>query len=121
MVGNYRFFIWNGKPFVLISIYLQRNIPPRIKQEPLDVRIGTDIDKNKLEETFKTCGFKKITIFENLPHDEMKLELKKTLFTFTKYEGCLIVCILSHGDEGNWFTYLILQVLIVIACPVIWI
>ncbi|KAI4465307.1 caspase [Holotrichia oblita] len=63
----------------------------------LENRNGSQADKTRLEETFRRLGFD-IVSEDNLIHVEM---LKVLLRTVKKFQhSCLVVAILSHGDQG---------------------
>ncbi|GJQ70479.1 cysteine-type endopeptidase [Trypoxylus dichotomus] len=63
----------------------------------LENRRGSEEDKKKLEETFAKLKFC-IEIKENLAHDCILEELEKVVRKFMY--SCLVVAILSHGDQG---------------------
>ncbi|GLV41348.1 Death related ced-3/Nedd2-like caspase [Carabus blaptoides fortunei] len=64
----------------------------------LDERIGTNVDKDKLSETFKLLGFH-IEIFEDKTHAEIESVISQMTKMFPKNDSCFVVCILSHGIE----------------------
>lgn len=73
-------------------------------KKELQYRFGSDIDRDKLKETFRMLGHD-VRIFENL----RKKQLLNTLQEISQsddlktYDG-LVVCILSHGERGVIFT-----------------
>ncbi|CAH0552664.1 unnamed protein product [Brassicogethes aeneus] len=64
---------------------------------PFEDRQGTEYDKNKLETTFKSYGFK-VVVENNLTHFDLIDTVKKVVKEIT-VESSIFVCILSHGDK----------------------
>ncbi|XP_028130548.1 caspase-8 isoform X2 [Diabrotica virgifera virgifera] len=74
------------------------NLLPR-NGERLEVREGTNKDRDNLINTFIRRGFKNIIVANNLNHIDMLEKIKDTVNKTTN-ESSLFVCILSHGNEG---------------------
>lgn len=70
-----------------------------ILQNNLKDRRGTDADSARLKATFESRGYK-VAEKVNLTHIEVQKELKNFVEASKVYDS-LIVCILSHGKEGN--------------------
>ncbi|KAF2881649.1 hypothetical protein ILUMI_24506 [Ignelater luminosus] len=68
-------------------------------EKTLDERIGTNVDRDKLEKTFKKLGFK-VEIRNNLTHFEVVPTIEDVISQVPK-DSSFIVCILSHGLEGK--------------------
>ncbi|CAG9858957.1 unnamed protein product [Phyllotreta striolata] len=78
---------------------LYKNLLPPDIQGNLAERLGSSMDKDRLEEVFKKFGFRVETL-ENLTHLELIKEIKRVTKSITK-ESSLIICIMSHGDKGT--------------------
>ncbi|KAF2881650.1 hypothetical protein ILUMI_24507 [Ignelater luminosus] len=65
----------------------------------LENRIGTNIDRDKLKETFEKFGFVVITK-DNLDHNYI-IPAVKEVISQVPNNSSFIVCILSHGLEGK--------------------
>lgn len=69
----------------------------------LERRLGTNVDKERLVETFKNFNFgTNIVVKDNLTHIQILKEIKNAAST-VRMHSSLFVCILSHGDEGNGY------------------
>ncbi|XP_072378788.1 caspase-8 [Diabrotica undecimpunctata] len=82
--------------FTAVEEEYQHLLP--LNGEKLEVRQGTDVDREKLIGTFKRRGFK-ILVEENLNHIDMLKKIKDTVNKTTN-QSSLFVCILSHGNKG---------------------
>jgi hypothetical protein len=68
----------------------------------LDPRLGTDVDRDRLSETFNSLGFT-VWIVENLTHSDMLERVQLAIEQFVKKEhSCFVLCILSHGKHGEF-------------------
>lgn len=67
----------------------------------LETRLGTDVDRDRLSETFNSLGFI-VYIAENLTHKDLIATVDSAIKEFVKKEhSCFILCILSHGIRGE--------------------
>ena len=67
-----------------------------------ETRDGSDKDRDKLERTFTGMGFD-VKITENASKAEIFKLFEKLNNNFdVKTYDCLVVCILSHGDEREY-------------------
>ncbi|XP_023712090.1 caspase-8 isoform X2 [Cryptotermes secundus] len=75
---------------------LKRELP----DEELTPRLGTDVDRDRLSETFNSLGFT-VYIVENLTHTDLLESVNSAITKFVKQEhSCFVLCILSHGIRG---------------------
>eukprot|EP00731_Ephydatia_muelleri_P014377 Em0008g97a len=65
----------------------------------MNARTGTDVDAKRLSDLFVYLGFE-IHYFENLTTQQMRVQLDKTAKADHSKYDCLIIAVLSHGDEG---------------------
>lgn len=68
-------------------------------------RYGSDIDRDKLRETFHMLGHD-VIVYENLDRRSLLDELgniSRQITDLQNYDG-LVMCILSHGNKGEIFT-----------------
>ncbi|PSN40162.1 hypothetical protein C0J52_14092 [Blattella germanica] len=71
-----------------------------LAEENLETRLGTDMDRDRLINTFESMGFTTCTA-ENLTHEEMLQFVDDIVRNdFRKEHSCLVLCIMSHGAEG---------------------
>lgn len=70
-----------------------------LPKKPLQERLGTDVDKQALEKTFSSFGYRPI-VRDGLNHIEMLSNIREIVKRSFMYDS-LIVCILSHGCEGS--------------------
>ena len=63
-------------------------------------RIGTDEDRDSLMETFGLFGMD-VEVYENLKASEIHQRLRTIALRDLSAYQCLVVCLLSHGDEGT--------------------
>ena len=67
----------------------------------LETRLGTDVDRDRLSETFNSLGFT-VYIVENLAHRDLIRTVASAIKKFVKQEhSCFVLCILSHGICGE--------------------
>jgi hypothetical protein len=67
----------------------------------LETRLGTDVDRDRLRETFNSLGFT-VYIVDNLMHRELIETVASAIKQFVKKEhSCFVLCILSHGIRGE--------------------
>jgi len=67
----------------------------------LETRLGTDVDRDRLSETFNSLGLI-VYIAENLTHKDLIATVDSAIKEFVKKEhSCFILCILSHGIRGE--------------------
>jgi hypothetical protein len=67
----------------------------------LETRLGTDVDRDRLSETFNSLGFT-VYIGENLTHSDLIATVASAIKKFVKKEhSCFVLCILSHGIRGE--------------------
>lgn len=59
------------------------------------------MDRDRLESTFKKFNFK-VVVKDNCTDKEIIENIENTMKMFSKRDCCLIVCILSHGLQGNY-------------------
>ncbi|CAM1293444.1 CASP10 (predicted) [Pycnogonum litorale] len=69
----------------------------------LQDRSGTEIDCIRLEKVFKNFGFI-VETHDNLKSSQVLEELGKIASLDHSVYNCFICCILSHGEEGIFFT-----------------
>nr|XP_015835366.1 PREDICTED: caspase-8 isoform X2 [Tribolium castaneum] len=74
-----------------------RHLLPR-RDNKLELRIGTQYDRDKLEATFRQFGFKTI-VENNLTHLEMLRKIEEVVQSVND-ESSLFISIMSHGDVG---------------------
>lgn len=80
-----------------------------VADHELDLRLGTDMDRDRLSETFYSLGFT-VWIGQNLTHSDLLKSVQLTLETRVKKEhSCFVLCILSHGERGEFAHLLILD------------
>ena len=73
-------------------------LPPK---EFKKTREGTDVDRDKLAALFSGFGYIPL-VYNNLTHLEMKHHIRETAKK-SLLKDSIIVCILSHGMEGEIF------------------
>jgi hypothetical protein len=67
----------------------------------LETRLGTDVDRDRLSETFNSLGFT-VYIVENLTHRDLIATVDSAIKEYVKKEhSCFVLCILSHGIRGE--------------------
>ena len=76
-----------------------KELLPKIKFKP--TREGTDVDRDKLAALFSGFGYTP-SVFNNLTHLEIKQNIRETAKR-SLLKDSIIVCILSHGMEGEIF------------------
>lgn len=81
-----------------------KDTDPKLKhlvfKDGLEVRIGTDVDRDRLSEIFVSFGFY-VKIWENLTHIEMVQAIRESTTSILKKEhSCFVLCILSHGRKN---------------------
>ncbi|KAK2727512.1 hypothetical protein QYM36_008113 [Artemia franciscana] len=105
--------IFNQKNFWKEESHSLRSLVHNVK---LDKRIGTDVDRDFISETFQFFGFK-IKVFESRTHMQIMRDLED--ISREDMFGCLVVCILSHGTQGKPFLYppLSLPVIFFVSVP----
>lgn len=69
----------------------------------LNVRSGSDVDRENLEVVLATLGFK-VTVHEDLRYKEIKNVLEKAAEDDHKDEDCIFVAVLSHGELGKLYS-----------------
>jgi len=84
------------------NFYMENDF--RLKDElpdhPLETRLGTDVDRDRLSETFNSLGFT-VYIVENLTDRDLIKTVASAIKEFVKKEhSCFVLCILSHGIRG---------------------
>ncbi|KAI9564773.1 caspase 8 [Daphnia sinensis] len=69
---------------------------------PKETRLGSDVDREALKNTFKGLGFEIDKDHESLNSHDLKFEINylASKRDFGDY-GCLVVCLLSHGTENT--------------------
>jgi hypothetical protein len=68
----------------------------------LDSRLGTDVDRDRLSETFNSLGFT-VWIGQNLTHTDLLESVRSAIEERVKREhSCFVLCILSHGKHGGY-------------------
>jgi hypothetical protein len=78
----------------------------KLPDHPLEPRLGTDVDRDRLSETFNSLGFT-VYIVENLTHSNLLATVDSAIKEFVKKEhSCFVLCILSHGIRGELDTYM---------------
>jgi hypothetical protein len=66
----------------------------------LEPRLGTDVDRDRLSETFNSLGFT-VWIGQNLTHTDLLESVRSAIKERVKKEhSCFVLCILSHGKHG---------------------
>uniref|UniRef100_A0A3F2YU15 CASPL1 n=1 Tax=Anopheles christyi TaxID=43041 RepID=A0A3F2YU15_9DIPT len=73
-------------------------VPPR----PLKDRKGTEVDKSALERLFTDIGYDLI-VEENITHHQILQSVQHAVQRTQPIHCSLIVCLLSHGQEGKVF------------------
>lgn len=85
--------------FVLVINQKHFERDPRVKGlKEYNARAGTEHDSSRLKATFESRGYK-VIMKENLNHAEIIEEVKRIVEASVCYES-LIVCVLSHGEDG---------------------
>uniref|UniRef100_A0A182SF59 Caspase family p20 domain-containing protein n=1 Tax=Anopheles maculatus TaxID=74869 RepID=A0A182SF59_9DIPT len=69
---------------------------------PLKDRKGTEVDKNALESLFNDFGYDLI-LEENITHHQILQAVQHAVQRIKPIHCSLIVCLLSHGQEGKVF------------------
>ena len=70
-------------------------------QDELETRLGTDVDRDRLSETFNSLGFT-VYIAGNLTHIDLLETVASAIKKFVKKEhSCFVLCVLSHGISGE--------------------
>ncbi|KAJ9587801.1 hypothetical protein L9F63_018758, partial [Diploptera punctata] len=85
------------------NFYQDQNLQYKhvLPDEELETRLGTDMDRERLIETFESMGFDTITK-EDLTHSEMLDSVNEVLRDDFKQEhSCFVLCIMSHGVKGE--------------------
>ena len=76
----------------------------KLPDHQLEARLGTDVDRDRLSETFNSLGFT-VYIVQNLTHSDLMATVDVAIKKFVKKEhSCFVLCILSHGIRGEWQT-----------------
>lgn len=89
--------IINQKVFTRDQNPLTKHLLP---EEPLETRMGTDLDRDRLWEIFTKLGFT-VLVCENLTDVKMMEEIKITANKKVRgYHSCFALCILSHGKKN---------------------
>lgn len=70
-----------------------------LPSKPLDERRGTEKDVEALQKTFQQFKFDIVTK-NDLAHDQILIEITRTIEAMSRASSCLFVAILSHGIEG---------------------
>uniref|UniRef100_A0A182QBD6 CASPL1 n=1 Tax=Anopheles farauti TaxID=69004 RepID=A0A182QBD6_9DIPT len=73
-------------------------IPPR----PLKDRKGTEVDKNSLVALFRELGYD-LLVEENVTHHQLLQSVQQAVQRMQPTHCSLVVCLLSHGQEGKVF------------------
>nr|CAD7393757.1 unnamed protein product [Timema cristinae] len=81
---------------------------PKLKDQlpsrPLEDRLGTDVDRDRLVEVFQSLGFNIHFWKESLTHIEIIDAIRYSATNLFKREhSCFVLCIMSHGKKGTWF------------------
>jgi hypothetical protein len=72
-----------------------------LPDQVLETRLGTDVDRDRLSETFNSLGFT-VYIGENLTHRDLIATVASAIKEYVKMEhSCFVLCILSHGIPGE--------------------
>lgn len=73
----------------------------QLPDHQLEPRLGTDVDRDRLSETFNSLGFT-VYIVENVTHINLLETVDSAIKEFVKKEhSCFVLCILSHGIHGE--------------------
>ncbi|XP_050080543.1 caspase-8 [Anopheles maculipalpis] len=73
-----------------------------VPARPLKDRKGTEVDKNALEHLFTDFGYDLI-VEENITHHQILQAVQHAVQRMKPIHCSLIVCLLSHGQEGKVF------------------
>lgn len=92
------YYILTHNPRGLCVVFNNESFP----ETSLGFRAGTEMDKVKLQHVFGLLGFT-VVVHKNLTADDMKRELKELGARNFMDEDALVVCVLSHGEEGCVF------------------
>lgn len=88
---------------LIINLKYFYNMKPKMDDEkPLDTREGTDKDRDCLEATFKKFGYVPI-IKESITATQIR-DIVRSTVKKSKTKDSLIVCILSHGRKGTFYS-----------------
>ncbi|XP_046994211.1 caspase-8 isoform X1 [Schistocerca americana] len=88
--------IINQKVFTRDTTPASQHLLP---EEPLETRMGTDLDRDRLIEIFTKLGFL-VLVRENLTDVTMEAEVKTIANKVLPYHSCFALCILSHGKKN---------------------
>uniref|UniRef100_A0A182N2I9 CASPL1 n=1 Tax=Anopheles dirus TaxID=7168 RepID=A0A182N2I9_9DIPT len=77
---------------------LNELVPPR----PLKDRKGTEVDKNALTGLFREFGYE-LLVEENVTHHQLLQSVQHAVQRIQPTHCSLVVCLLSHGQEGKVF------------------
>ncbi|XP_046396797.1 caspase-8 [Ischnura elegans] len=80
-----------------------RDSNPRLKgylpPKPLEDRLGTDVDRDRLIEAFTSLGFE-IKVMRNLTHTQLIAAARHAAISEVKQKhSCFTLCILTHGQK----------------------
>lgn len=93
-----RFWCLEQYDNLVVLLGWQKELP----DEELTPRLGTDVDRDRLSETFNSLGFT-VYIVENLTHTDLLESVNSAITKFVKQEhSCFVLCILSHGIRGEF-------------------
>nr|AMA01983.1 caspase 8 [Hippocampus abdominalis] len=67
--------------------------------EKLKKRVGTQVDERALDSLFSKFGFQ-VIVHSNLTAEEIRRQLNNIATRNFSEEDALVVCVLSHGDNG---------------------
>uniref|UniRef100_A0A182YJE3 Transmembrane protein 198 n=1 Tax=Anopheles stephensi TaxID=30069 RepID=A0A182YJE3_ANOST len=86
------------------SFYRETNpeLVELVPARPLKDRKGTEVDKNALESLFTEFGYDLI-LEENITHHQILQAVQHAVQRIKPIHCSLIVCLLSHGQEGKVF------------------
>ncbi|XP_071447524.1 caspase-8 [Hetaerina americana] len=83
------------------NFYRERNPYLRgyLPNKPLEDRLGTDVDRDRLTEAFTSLGFD-IKVMSNLTHTQLVEAARQTATNEVKEEhSSVVLCVLSHGQK----------------------
>ncbi|XP_052860232.1 caspase-8 [Anopheles cruzii] len=86
------------------SFYREKNpeLTELLPAKPLKNRKGTEVDKKALVKLFTHFGYEMV-VEENMTHQEILNCVQQTVQKIDPSHCSLVVCLLSHGQEGKVF------------------